>query len=165
MPVELNVQDEFWFRVKIKDGKNVYGLNCEIVYPAGLLAAVLKADGTVQTQLGSFLGMSTGVTLLANLQDDQQGKIVVAFSKKGSAAVSEGNGPLFDVRFRCIGVGEAEIGFGNSQIFNQSAQAQSSIFQPVSLKITATNFVTGEIVPVPPGGTRGDFRRGPLEEA
>ncbi|NUO82500.1 hypothetical protein HUU05_20690 [candidate division KSB1 bacterium] len=146
--MDLNLYDEFWFKVKIQSAKGVYGVECQIVYPPDILEAVLAEDGAVKTQMGSFLSQNNSLTMLnARLEDDKPGKIFIGLSKLGEAMESAGAGSLFDVLFRCIGVGQGDIRFAQSQIYDAAIKTKPSQWTAVSVQVVGINIVSVDLVP------------------
>ncbi len=146
--MNLNLYDEFWFKVKIQSAKGVYGVECQIVYPPDILEAVLEEDGTVKTQMGTFLSQNNSLAMLnARLEDDKPGKIIIGLNKLGEATESAGAGSLFDVLFRCVGVGQGDIRFAQSHIYDAAIKAKPSQWTAVSVQVTGINIVSVDIVP------------------
>jgi len=146
--MDFSLHDEFWFKVKIESAKDVYGVQCQIVYPPEILEAVLDEAGNLKSQIGSFLTQgNTPALLSAALEDDKQGKIVVGYSKMGKAATGSGTGSLFDILFRCVGNGRGEIRFEQAQIYDAAVKEQPSQWIPASIEVLGINVVSAEIVP------------------
>jgi len=151
--VNLNLYDRFWFSAKIQSGKEVCGVECRIAYPPQLLEAVLDENGGVQAQLGSFFsnGSRDTTMLNANLEDDKPGTLVLGLSKLGESQPQNGKGALFSVLFKCIGVGEGELRFEQSHIYNAEAKEVPSKWHGANLQVVAINVVSAEIIPVEKG--------------
>ena len=150
--MDLSLHDEFWFKVKIASAKNVYGVQCQIVYPPEILQAVLDEEGKVKAQIGSFLTQeNAAATLTVALQNDEQGTIVIGYSKVGKTAASAGAGSLFDLLFRCVGHGKGELRFEQAQVYDDAVQAQPSKWIPAQVQVIGINVVSADIVPRSPG--------------
>ncbi len=146
--MNLNLYDEFWFKVKIQSAKRVHGIACQILYPPDILEAVLDDSGSVKVQPGTFLSQNNTLTMLnAWLEDDKPGKIIVGLNKMGEAPESAGAGSLFDVLFRCVGVGQGDIRFSQAQIYDTAIQAEPSQWTSASVQVTGINIVSVDIVP------------------
>lgn len=146
--MELNLYDEFWFKVKIQSAKNVFGVECQIIYPPDILEAVTDEDGWVQTQMGTFLSQGNTVPMLnARLEDDIPGKVIVGLNKLGDAPPNAGAGSLFDVLFRCVGVGQGNIRFAESRVRDATSKATPSQWTSASVQVTGINIVSVDIVP------------------
>jgi hypothetical protein len=85
--------------------------------------------------------------LSAALENDTQGKIVIGYSKMGKTAASSGSGSLFDILFRCVGIGKAELRFEQAQIYDASIKAQPSKWLSTHVKIIGINVVSADVVP------------------
>ena len=146
--MELNMFDEFWFKVKIQRAHGVFAVECQIIYPQEILEPVFEADGAVRTRLGTFLGANDEEVMLnARLEDDQLGKIIVALNKFGDETPNTGAGSLFDVLFRCIGEGEGEIHFAESRISDATNKTFSSKWASAKVKVAGINIVSVDIEP------------------
>ncbi|MEK7728987.1 MAG: cohesin domain-containing protein [candidate division KSB1 bacterium] len=144
--MELNMFDEFWFKVKIQSAHGVFAVECQILYPPDILAPVLDADGAVVTRLGTFLGPGDNEVMLnARLEDDQPGKIIVALNKFGDETPNTGAGSLFDVLFHCVGEGEGEIRFAQSRISDAEDKTFSSKWASAKIKVAGINIVSVDI--------------------
>lgn len=146
--MELNMFDEFWFKVKIQRAHGVFAVECQILYPPEILEPVLEEDGSVRTKLGTFLGENDEEVILnARLEDDQPGKIIVALNKFGDETPNTGAGSLFDVLFRCIGEGEGEIRFTESRISDAANKVYASKWASAKVKVAGINIVSVDIEP------------------
>ena len=146
--MELSLYDEFWFKVKIESAKNVYGVQCQIAYPPSILEAVLDESGSVKSQIGGFLTQGNAPAILsAALENDEQGKLVIGYSKMGKTAASSGAGALFDVLFRCVGLGNGELRFEQAQIYDEAVKAQPSKWIDSRVEVIGINVVSADIVP------------------
>ncbi len=147
--MNLNLYDQFWFSAKIQSAKEVCGIECRIAYPPQLLEAVLDENGGVKAQLGSFFsnGSRDAIMLNANLEDDKPGTLVLGLSKLGESQPQNGDGALFNVLFKCIGVGEGELRFEESHIYNGETKEVPSKWIGANLQIVAINVVSAEIIP------------------
>lgn len=146
--MNLGLNTEFWFKVKIESAKNVYGVQCQIVYPPEILEAVLDEAGNVKSQIGAFLTQGNAPAMLsAALDNDEQGKIVIGYSKMGKIAASSGTGSLFDILFRCVGIGKGELRFEQAQIYDAAVKAQPSKWLSTSVEIIGINVISADIEP------------------
>jgi hypothetical protein len=149
--MELNLYDEFWFKVKIQSAKGVHAVNCEVVYPPDILEAVLEDfpenKSAVVTELGTFFSQDKEKPLLsANLENEEPGKIVVALNKFDDQP-GQGAGSMFHVLFRCVGVGEGEIRFAQSRISDATDKYFPSQWTSAKVNVVGINLVSVDIVP------------------
>ncbi len=146
--MDLSLHDEFWFKVKITSAKSVYGVQCQIVYPSAILEAVQDEDGRVKTNEGTFLSANNVDSFLsARLENDEPGKIVLGYSKVGLAAASSGEGSLFDILFRCVGLGPGELRFEQAKIYDEATKEQPSKWIASQVQVIGINVVSADILP------------------
>lgn len=148
--MKLNLFDEFWFSAKIQSAKEVCGIQCRIAYPPQLLEAVLDENGGVKAQVGSFFsnGSRTNMMLNVSLEDDQPGNLILGLSELGEGQPKSGDGPLFNVLFKCVGVGQGELRFEQSHIYDAQTNELPSKWCGANLQIVAINIVSADIIPV-----------------
>ncbi len=145
--MELNLYDEFWFKVKIQSAKGVHAVECQIVYPPDILEAVVDENSAVVTELGTFFSQDDAEPLMsAGLENGEPGKILVALNKMDDKP-GQGAGSMFHVLFRCAGTGEGEIRFAQSRISDETDKAFPSQWATAKVKVTGINIVSVDIVP------------------
>lgn len=144
--MELNLYDEFWFKVKIQSAKGVHAVSCVVLYPSEILEAVSDEEGALLVKPGSFFASySADEVLSAALENRLPGRLQVALNKPFDETPSAGVGSLFEVRFRCVGVGEGEIRFSEPRISDDASQDYASQWTPTQIKVTGVNIVSAEI--------------------
>lgn len=121
-------------------------MSCIVLYPPEILEAVSGEEGALMVKPGSFFASYPADEVFsAALENRLPGRLHIALNKPFDETPSAGVGSLFEVRFRCVGVGEGEIRFSESRISDDMDKDVASQWAPAKIKITGVNLVTAEI--------------------
>ena len=144
--VEFDLGEEAWIDCCVRKGKNLFGISTALVYDSDLLEIVLQ-EGAPIVSAGSFFNPDGNrLDLLASLENDEQGILVVGLSRTNmpiplTVGVT-GDGVFFSVRFKTIGEGEGMIAFGpESQLMQPDGKATRAKFSDLAFQAGVINIV------------------------